>query len=83
MLKNILIKLFGANYETTIGGIFTVIGLIPSAIQYIGIEQMPGWLKTAGIVCSGLSYLYAQFKAKSKTVSGIEGQDAIRKEERI
>ena len=84
-IRNLLIKLFGANYETSIGGVMTAIGAVPAAIQVLGLATLPEWLRVAGLVCAFISFIYMSVKSKSKTVTGVEGisgeNGATRKEE--
>jgi len=63
--------LFGMNYKTTITGIFTVISLIPEAILYLGLAEIPQWLRIVSLCCVFLSYLYGAYQAKDKDVSGV------------
>ena len=52
------------NSKTTIGTVFTVIGLIPMAIQHLGLAEVPTWLETVGLVASAISFIYAGVSAK-------------------
>jgi len=54
------------NNKTTIGTIFTVISLIPQAIQSLSLATVPQWLVTTGLVCAALSFIYV----------GVSAQDA-------
>lgn len=78
-VKNFLIKRLGANYETTVAAIFSAIGLVPQAIESLGLEEVPQWLRIAGLVCSFLFYIYFGVSAKSINVTGT-GNNAERKE---
>ena len=85
-IKDLLIKLFGQNYETTVGSIMTTISLIPQALQTTGIDTLPSWIRIGGVICAIISFIYFGTKAKSKTVTGVEGitngvNDATRKEQ--
>ena len=46
------------NSKTTLGTIFTVIGLIPQALTHFQIADAPAWLSTVGIVCSLVAFIY-------------------------
>lgn len=63
-------KLFGQNWETTIGAIFTAIGLVPQAIQSLELTNIPNWLRIAGLACSFISFIYMGIQSKSKNVTG-------------
>lgn len=58
------------NYKTTLGTIFTAIGLIPQAIQFINIAEVPTWIKTTGLVCAFISFIYTGVNAKDRDVTG-------------
>jgi len=79
MFKDLLIKWFGASYDTTIAGFFTVIGAVPSAIDYLKLSETPDWLKLIGGVCMFISFIYMSVVSKSKNVTGV-GAEAERKE---
>lgn len=78
MIQRILIYLFGLNYRTSIGAIFTVITLIPGAIavivkMYEGIVIFPPWIMIVSAVCTFIGIIYTGIVAKSKSVTGING----------
>lgn len=52
------------NNKTTIGTIFTVIGLIPAAISQLNLAVVPQWLVTTGLVCAAISFIYAGVSAR-------------------
>ena len=52
------------NSKTTIGGIFTVIGLIPLFITHLGLAVVPNWLTIVGSVCSSIAFIYTTYSAK-------------------
>lgn len=52
------------NSKTTVGSIFTVIGLIPQAIQSLGLSEVPNALKVVGLVCAALSFIYVGYQAQ-------------------
>lgn len=52
------------NSKTTLGAIFTVIGLIPTAINQLGLAEVPSWLSTAGLVCTFISIVYTGYNAQ-------------------
>lgn len=66
-MKNIL----GKSWQTTLGGIMTVIGILPSALHYFDVIFPPEWLEKTSALCAGLSFIYLAFMAKSKTVTGV------------
>ncbi len=62
--------IFGANYKTAVGSIFTAIGLIPTAIQQLGLTDLPEWLRVTGLVCAFVSFIYTGVQTKDKNVTG-------------
>lgn len=52
------------NGKTTLGTVFTVIGLIPLAIQHLQLAEVPSWLQTVGLVASAIAFIYAGVNAK-------------------
>ena len=66
-MKNIL----GKNWQTTLGGIMTVIGVLPSALHYFDVLFPPEWIEKIGGICAGVSFIYLTVMAKSKTVTGV------------
>jgi hypothetical protein len=68
--ETLMSGIFGQNWETTLGAIFTAIGIVPQAIQSLELTQVPGWLRTVGMVCAFLSFIYTGIMAKSKNVTG-------------
>lgn len=70
MFKSFMEELFGANWETSVGMIFAVIGLIPSALNNLELTELPAWLRTIGYICSFLSFIYTGIQAKSIHVTG-------------
>ena len=59
-------KLFGSDNKTTIGTIFTLIGLVPQAITSLNLVEVPEWLRIFGMVCSFISFLYVGVNIKDK-----------------
>lgn len=45
-------KIFGASYKTAVSSIFTAMGLVPVAINQLGLTEIPEWLRITGVVCS-------------------------------
>ena len=62
--------IFGRNWQTTLGGVFTAIGSVPAAISYLNLATIPQWLKVFGLSCSFISFIYMSVMAKSKNVTG-------------
>lgn len=44
--------------KTTLGTIFTAIGLVPLAISQMNLTEVPNWLVTVGLVCTFISFIY-------------------------
>jgi len=44
--------------KTTLGTIFSVIGLIPAAISQMNLTNVPNWLVITGVVCAAISFIY-------------------------
>lgn len=54
------------NYKTTLGIIFTAIGLIPQAITSLNLVIVPEWLRIIGLVASFVFFIYAGVQTKDK-----------------
>ncbi len=52
------------NQKTTLGAVFTVIGLVPQAIASLNLAEVPPVLVTVGLVCSAISFIYMGYQAK-------------------
>lgn len=70
MLKSAMEKVFGASWETSVGMIFAVIGMIPSAINSLELSEIPVWIRGVGYVCSFIFFVYTGVLAKSINVTG-------------
>ena len=64
-MKEALERFFGSSYQTTIAAIASAIGLVPQAIESLGLETTPQWLRITGMVCAFVSFIYMGVKAKS------------------
>lgn len=58
------------NWKTTLGQIMTAVSLVPSALDYINVADMPIWVTTAGIVCAFVSFIWTGTQTKDKNVTG-------------
>ena len=58
------------NWRTTVGTILTAIGLIPEAITQLGLTNSPNWLKTTGLICAFVTFIYTGLNTKDHNVSG-------------
>lgn len=52
------------NTKTTLGTIFTAIGLIPAATNSLNLAEVPSWLVTVGLACSFISFIYTGLQTK-------------------
>lgn len=58
------------NWKTSLGTIFTAIGLVPLGIAQLGLTDLPDWLKVTGGICAFISFIYTGLNAKDHNVSG-------------
>lgn len=58
------------NWRTSLGQIMTAIGLVPSALAYLNIAELPTWVKTAGLICAFVTFIWTGIQAKDKNVTG-------------
>jgi hypothetical protein len=63
-------QILGISWETTLGAVFTAIGLVPQAIESLELTEIPQWLRITGLVCSFISFIYMGVMAKSINVTG-------------
>ena len=58
------------NWRTSLGQIMTAVGLVPSALAYLNIAQLPQWATTAGMICAFVTFIWTGTQAKDKNVTG-------------
>lgn len=70
MLPKFLEMIFGVNYKTATGTIMSAISLVPTAIQQLGLTEVPESLRFAGLICFFVSFIYTGIQQKDKDVTG-------------
>jgi len=58
------------NWRTSLGQIMTAISLVPEGLAYLNIADLPGWVRTTGIICAFVSFVWTGTQAKDKNVTG-------------
>ena len=59
------------NWRTSLAGIVTAIGLIPTAIEQLHLAEVPNWLVIFGAGCSFISFIAQGLLSKDKNVTGV------------
>jgi len=68
------------NWRTSLASIVTALGLVPAAIQQLGLEVVPNWLKIVGLAATFFGTIGIGLLAKDKNVTGV-GETAQTKAE--
>lgn len=68
------------NWRTSLASVVTALGLVPEAIQQLGLESVPTWLRIVGFAAMFFGYIGTGLLAKDKVVTGV-GENAVTKAE--
>jgi len=68
------------NWRTSLASIVTALGLVPGAIEYLNLTEVPEWLKIVGGASSFFAFIGMGLLAKDKVVTGV-GPEAETKAE--